>query len=192
MGSGLIRCPWAGTDSLYIDYHDTEWGVPERDDKKLFEFLVLEGAQAGLSWISILRRREDYRRAFDGFDPGRIAGYDEKKIASLLSDPGIVRNRRKIEGAVKNARAYLSLRESGKSLSSFLWDFVDGKPVVNSRKTWDEVPPSTPLSEKISKAMRARGFVFFGPVICQSHLQAMGLVNDHLVSCFRHRECLKK
>ena len=114
MASGLIRCPWAGTDSLYIDYHDTEWGVPERDDKKLFEFLILEGAQAGLSWISILRRREDYRRAFDGFDPGRIAGYDEKKIGSLLSDPGIVRNRRKIEGAVKNARAYLSLRESGR------------------------------------------------------------------------------
>ena len=133
MASGLIRCPWAGTDSLYIDYHDTEWGVPERDDKKLFEFLILEGAQAGLSWISILRRREDYRRAFDGFDPGRIAGYDEKKIGSLLSDPGIVRNRRKIEGAVKNARAYLSLRESGKSRSSCLWAFVVGKPVGNSR-----------------------------------------------------------
>ncbi len=177
---------------MYVEYHDREWGVPERDDGKLFEFLVLEGAQAGLSWISILRRREEYRRAFDGFDPERIARYDEKKIESLMQDRGIIRNRRKIEGAVANARAFLDLKESVGSFSSFFWDFVDDCPIVNRREAWDEVPPSTPLSVKISGVMKKKGFVFFGPVICYSHMQAMGLVNDHLVSCFRHMECNEK
>ena len=182
----LCRCPWPGSDPLYVAYHDDEWGTPVRDDGKLFEFLLLEGAQAGLSWITILRRREGYRRAFDGFDPEKIARYDERKIAVLLGDSGIVRNRRKIEGAVNNARAYLRLRERGKSLSSFLWGFVDGEPVINRWKSIEEIPAVTPLAEKISKAMKREGFVFFGPVIAYAHMQATGLVNDHLLSCFRH------
>ena len=184
----LCRCPWPGSDPLYVAYHDDEWGTPVRDDGKLFEFLLLEGAQAGLSWITILRRRKEYRRAFDGFDPEKIARYDERKIAVLLGDSGIVRNRRKIEGAVNNARAYLRLRESMGSLSSFLWGFVDGQPVINRWKSIEEIPAVTPLAEKISKAMKREGFVFFGPVIAYAHMQATGLVNDHLLSCFRHPE----
>lgn len=187
----LCRCPWPGSDPLYVAYHDDEWGTPVRDDGKLFEFLLLEGAQAGLSWITILRRREGYRRAFDGFDPEKIARYDERKIAVLLGDTGIVRNRRKIEGAVNNARAYLRLRESRESLSSFLWGFVDGQPVINRWKSIEEIPAVTPLAEKISKAMKREGFVFFGPVIAYAHMQATGLVNDHLLSCFRHPEAGK-
>lgn len=187
MADGLLaRCPWPGSDPLYIAYHDEEWGTPVRDDGKLFEFLLLEGAQAGLSWITVLRRREEYRRAFDGFDPEKIACYDERKVACLLGDSGIIRNRRKIEGAVKNARAYLRLRETGKTLSSFLWGFVGGDPVVNRWKSLEEIPAVTPLAEKVSKAMKREGFVFFGPVIAYAHMQATGLVNDHLVSCFRH------
>ena len=184
----LPRCPWPGSDPLYVAYHDEEWGTPVTDDGKLFEFLLLEGAQAGLSWITILRRREGYRRAFDGFDPDKIARYDGRKIAALLGDSGIIRNRRKIEGAVKNARAFLRLRERGKSLSSFLWGFVDGEPVINRWKSIEEIPAVTPLAEKISKAMKREGFVFFGPVIAYAHMQATGLVNDHLLSCFRHPE----
>ena len=184
----LCRCPWPGSDPLYVAYHDDEWGTPVRDDGKLFEFLLLEGAQAGLSWITILRRRGEYRRAFDGFDPEKIARYDGRKIDALLGDPGIIRNRRKIEGAVKNARAYLRLMERGESLSSLLWGFVDGEPVVNRWKSLEEIPAVTPLAEKISKAMKREGFVFFGPVITYAHMQATGLVNDHLVSCFRHPE----
>ena len=162
--------------------------MPVREDGKLFEFILLEGAQAGLSWITILRRRGEYRRAFDGFDPEKIARYDGRKIDALLGDPGIIRNRRKIEGAVKNARAYLRLMERGESLSSLLWGFVDGEPVVNRWKSLEEIPAVTPLAEKISKAMKREGFVFFGPVITYAHMQATGLVNDHLVSCFRHPE----
>ena len=184
----LARCPWPGSDPLYLAYHDEEWGMPVREDGKLFEFLLLEGAQAGLSWITILRRRREYRRAFDGFDPEKIARYDGRKIDALLGDPGIIRNRRKIEGAVKNARAYLRLMERGESLSSLLWGFVDGEPVVNRWKSLEEIPAVTPLAEKISKAMKREGFVFFGPVITYAHMQATGLVNDHLVSCFRHPE----
>ncbi|MBP6332057.1 MAG: DNA-3-methyladenine glycosylase I [Aminivibrio sp.] len=184
----LARCPWPGSDPLYLAYHDEEWGMPVREDGKLFEFLLLEGAQAGLSWITILRRRGEYRRAFDGFDPEKIARYDGRKIDALLGDPGIIRNRRKIEGAVKNARAYLRLMERGESLSSLLWGFVDGEPVVNRWKSLEEIPAVTPLAEKISKAMKREGFVFFGPVITYAHMQATGLVNDHLVSCFRHPE----
>jgi len=174
----LARCPWPGSDPLYLAYHDEEWGMPVREDGKLFEFLLLEGAQAGLSWITILRRRGEYRRAFDGFDPEKIARYDGRKIDALLGDPGIIRNRRKIEGAVKNARAYLRLMERGESLSSLLWGFVDGEPVVNRWKSLEEIPAVTPLAEKISKAMKREGFVFFGPVITYAHMQATGLVND--------------
>ncbi len=182
----LARCPWPGSDPLYVAYHDEEWGTPVRDDGKLFEFLLLEGAQAGLSWITILRRREEYRRAFDGFAPEKIARYDEGKIDALLKDSGIIRNRRKMEGAVKNARAYLRLREAKGSLSSFLWGFVDGEPVVNRWKSLKEIPAVTPLAENISKTMKREGFVLFGPVIAYAYMQATGLVNDHLVSCFRH------
>ncbi|NCB16481.1 MAG: DNA-3-methyladenine glycosylase I, partial [Synergistales bacterium] len=167
----LCRCPWPGSDPLYVAYHDDEWGTPVRDDGKLFEFLLLEGAQAGLSWITILRRREGYRRAFDGFDPEKIARYDERKIAVLLGDTGIVRNRRKIEGAVNNARAYLRLQETGRTLSSFLWGFVDGKPIVN---VTDHFSTTTPLSDLIARDLRKRGMRYMGSVTVYSLLQAVG------------------
>jgi len=186
------RCEWPGNDPLYTEYHDKEWGVPEYDDRKLFEFLILEGAQAGLSWISILRRRESYRKAFRGFDPESIAKFGEKEIGELLGDPGIIRNRKKIEGAAANARAYLHLRERKGSLSDFLWDFVDGQPIINRWKSPEEVPSATPLSEKISRAMKKEGFVFFGPTICYAHMQAVGMVNDHLTYCFRHPDRLNE
>lgn len=188
MAPELCRCPWPGKDDLYLKYHDCEWGVPVRDDPTLFEFLILEGAQAGLSWITILRRREGYRRAFDGFSPERIAEYGPEKVGSLLEDQGIIRNRRKIEGAVTNARAYLRLAEKGRSLGGLLWGFVDGEPITNSWACMGHVPAVTPLAEKISREMRSLGFVFFGPTICYAHMQATGMVNDHLVSCFRHGE----
>lgn len=182
------RCPWPGKDPLYLDYHDREWGVPMADDRRLFELLVLESAQAGLSWITILRRREGYRRAFDGFDPERIASYGPDRISALLCDTGIIRNRKKIESAVSNARAFLGIRETFGSFSAYLWGFVDGKPVVNEWKEMTEVPAKTDLSETISRDMKSRGFSFFGPVACYAFLQSAGVVNDHLVSCFRHRE----
>lgn len=182
------RCPWPGKDPLYLDYHDREWGVPLADDRRLFELLVLESAQAGLSWITILRRREGYRRAFDGFDPERIASYGPDRISALLCDTGIIRNRKKIESAVSNARAFLGIRETFGSFSAYLWGFVDGKPVVNEWKEMTEVPAKTDLSETISREMKSRGFSFFGPVACYAFLQSAGVVNDHLVSCFRHRE----
>lgn len=182
------RCPWPGKDPLYLDYHDREWGVPMADDRRLFELLVLESAQAGLSWITILRRREGYRRAFDGFDPERIASYEPDRISALLCDTGIIRNRKKIESAVSNARAFLGIRETFGSFSAYLWGFVDGKPVVNEWKEMTEVPAKTDLSETISRDMKSRGFSFFGPVACYAFLQSAGVVNDHLVSCFRHRE----
>ena len=182
------RCPWPGKDPLYLDYHDREWGVPMAEDRRLFELLVLESAQAGLSWITILRRREGYRRAFDGFDPERIASYGPDRISALLCDTGIIRNRKKIESAVSNARAFLGIRETFGSFSAYLWGFVDGKPVVNEWKEMTEVPAKTDLSETISRDMKSRGFSFFGPVACYAFLQSAGVVNDHLVSCFRHRE----
>jgi DNA-3-methyladenine glycosylase I len=182
------RCPWPGRDPLYVDYHDREWGVPLRDDGKLFELLVLESAQAGLSWITILRRREGYRRAFEGFDPRVVARYGEARVASLLEDTGIIRNRKKIESAVSNARAFLGVQEAFGSFSSYLWDFVDGEPVVNNWEEMGSVPAKTPLSETISRDMKSRGFSFFGPVACYAFLQSAGLVNDHLAGCFRHRE----
>lgn len=187
--SGRTRCGWVNDDPLYIAYHDEEWGVPLHDDRRLFEMLVLEGAQAGLSWYTILRKRESYRRAFDEFDPERVARYDEKKAASLLRDPGIVRNRLKVNAAISNARAWLDLRESGVQFSDFLWDFTGGKPVVNAWRRLEDVPASTPASEAMSKALKKLGFRFVGPTICYAFMQAVGMVNDHVTSCFRWSEC---
>ena len=183
------RCGWVNDDPLYIAYHDEEWGVPVHDDRRLYEMLVLEGAQAGLSWYTILKKREAYRRAFDGFDPERIARYDQKKIASLLEDAGIVRNRLKVRAAVGNARAWLDLRESGAGFSGFLWEFTSGAPVVNAWRRLEDVPAATPISETMSKALKRRGFRFVGPVICYAFMQAVGMVNDHVTTCFRWKEC---
>jgi len=180
------RCWWCGDDELYQDYHDFEWGVPVHDERLLFEFLCLEGAQAGLSWITILRKRENYRRAFDNFDAGKIVRYKDKKIAALLQDPGIVRNRLKVNGFVKNARALLELQEQGMTLDEYLWDFVDGEPLQTSRKTIKQVPSNTAISDAMSKDLKKRGFTFVGSTICYAFMQAAGLVNDHTVDCFRH------
>jgi DNA-3-methyladenine glycosylase I len=185
------RCPWPGSDPLYLAYHDEEWGVPERDDRALYEKLVLDGFQAGLSWITILRKREAFRRAFDGFEPERIASYPQKKVAALMQDPGIVRNRMKIEGAISSARAWLDIMETGPGFSAFLWDFVDGKPIVNRYKTIGQVPAETPLSRAISKELKSRGFKFCGPTIVYAFMQATGMVNDHLTTCHRHAACTK-
>ena len=186
------RCAWAGQDPLYVAYHDEEWGVPVRDDRRLFEMLILEGAQAGLSWYTILKKREAYRRAFDGFDPERIARYDDSKVASLLQDPGIVRNRLKVRAAIGNARAWIEMRDSGVRFSEFLWDFTDGVPVVNAWTRLEDVPATTPVSEAMSKALRRRGFRFVGPTICYAFMQAVGMVNDHETSCFRWRACAER
>ncbi len=180
------RCWWCGDDELYQSYHDEEWGVPVHDDRLLFEFLCLEGAQAGLSWITILRKRDNYRSAFDNFDAHRIARYDDGKIAALLQDPGIVRNRLKVNGFVKNARAYLALLEQGTTLGQYLWDFVDGKPLQNGWKQMSQVPANTEISDAMSKDLKKRGFTFVGSTICYAFMQAAGLVNDHTVDCFRH------
>ena len=174
-----------------LQYHDEEWGVPVHDDRRLFEFMVLEGAQAGLTWMTVLRRREAYRAAFADFDPIRIARFDRRKLESLMRNDAIIRNHRKIEGAIQNARAYLSLRETGKTLSDFMWDFVGGKIIVNRRKNISQIPASTPESDAMSKAMKKAGFTFFGTTICYAHMQATGMVNDHLVTCFRYRELLR-
>jgi DNA-3-methyladenine glycosylase I len=200
------RCPWCGTDELYTRYHDTEWGVPVRDDRKLFEFLILEGAQAGLSWITILRRRESYRAAFAGFDPEKVARFDPTDITTRALGPGpvrkdqkeqengtpvplgIIRNRAKIESAVKNARAFLAVAEEFGSFGAYLWGWVEDTPIVNRWNDLSQVPAVTPLAEKISKDMKKRGFSFFGPTICYAHMQATGMVNDHLTGCFRYRE----
>jgi DNA-3-methyladenine glycosylase I len=183
-----IRCPWCLSDEIYIRYHDREWGRPLRNDQKLFEFLILDGAQAGLSWLTILKRREGYREAFDGMKAELMARYTERDIARLMNDARIIRNRRKIESAIGNARAYLQMMEGPVSFSKWLWNYVDGKPVINHFKTLQEIPASTPLSEKISGELKKRGFSFVGPTIIYAFLQAAGLVNDHLVNCFRHPE----
>jgi DNA-3-methyladenine glycosylase I len=188
---GLIRCPWPKQDPLYLAYHDEEWGVPEYDDRALYEKLVLDGFQAGLSWITILRKRENFRRAFDGFDPQKVARYTPKKIERLMHDVGIVRNRMKIEGAVLSARAYLTVMEKGPGFSRLLWDFVDGTPKVNSFRSTKQVPAETALSRKISKELASRGFKFCGPTIVYAFMQATGMVNDHLVSCHRHAACIE-
>lgn len=189
--STLIRCEWCGDDPLYVQYHDMEWGVPEYDGRQLFAKLVLDGAQAGLSWITILRKREAYWHAFDQFDAEKIARYDEAKIAALLQNPGIVRNRLKVQSAIKNARGYLDILAKEGSFSTFLWQFVDGRPVQNQWQTLRELPAETPQSQAMSKALKARGFTFVGPTICYAFMQAVGMVNDHVVDCFRYRECQK-
>ncbi|MFZ5809180.1 MAG: DNA-3-methyladenine glycosylase I [Chloroflexota bacterium] len=184
------RCDWAGNDPLYLDYHDSEWGVPIYDDQKLFEFLILEGAQAGLSWITILRKREAYRQAFAGFNPEIVAQFTDDHVNDLLQYSGIVRNRRKIEAAISNARAFLAVRERFGSFSNYMWQFVDGKPLVNTWSNVASIPAKTDLSEKMSRDLIQRGFRFVGPTICYAHMQAVGMVNDHLVQCFRYREII--
>jgi DNA-3-methyladenine glycosylase I len=192
MTKDLKRCWWCGDDQLYRDYHDLEWGVPEHDERLLFEFLCLEGAQAGLSWITILRKRDHYRKVFDQFDAEKISRYDDVKIAKLLADPGIVRNRLKVNGFVKNSRAYLNMREQGQSLREYLWDYVDGEPVQNNWASMEQVPANTAISDAMSKDLKKRGFTFVGSTICYAFMQAAGLVNDHLVSCYRHRQLLDR
>lgn len=182
----MERCPWCGTDPLYVAYHDREWGVPCHDERTLFEFLILEGMQAGLSWLTILRKRENFRRAFAGFDPARVARFEEGDIARLLADPGIVRNRRKIEAAIDNARATLALYEAGGSLDALFWQFVSGQPLINHWRTQDEVPVFTPTAVALSQELVRRGYRFVGPTIVYSLMQAIGMVNDHLVTCHRH------
>jgi DNA-3-methyladenine glycosylase I len=188
---GLQRCPWPKEDPLYIAYHDKEWGVPEFDDRALYEKLVLDGFQAGLSWITILRKRENFRRAFDDFQPEKIARYQKRKVESLMKDAGIVRNRAKIEGAVSSARAWLEIMESSPGFSKLLWGYVDGKPKLNKFRTTRQVPAETPLSQKISKDLVARGFKFVGPTIVYAFMQAVGMVNDHLVTCHRYAALAK-
>ena len=183
----MNRCSWA-TNDLAIRYHDEEWGVPVHDDRRWFEFLILEGAQAGLSWDTILRKRENYCRAFSGFDPETVARFDESRIESLLADPGIVRNRLKVTSAVKNARAFLLVREEFGGFDPYIWRFVEGRPARNAWRTLGEIPARTPLSDAMSKDLKKRGFTFVGSTICYALMQATGLVNDHLVGCFRHRE----
>ncbi len=185
----LTRCPWPGTDPLYVAYHDEEWGVPERDDRALYEKLVLDGFQAGLSWITILRKRDAFRRAFDAFQPEKIARYTPKKIERLMQDEGIVRNRMKIEGAVASARAWLDVMDKGPGFSSLLWDFVDGAPLDQRRRNMNEIPAETEVSRAMSKELKARGFKFCGPTIVYAFMQATGMVNDHLTSCHRHAAC---
>lgn len=180
------RCPWAGPDPLYREYHDEEWGVPVHDDRHFFEMLILEGAQAGLAWITILRKREGYRAAFDGFDPAVVAGYDDRRVAALLGNPAIIRNRLKIESAVGNARAFLRVQEEHGSFDRYVWRFADGRPRQNAWRTLAEVPAETPESRALSRDLKRRGFRFVGPTICYAFMQATGLVNDHLVDCFRH------
>ncbi len=185
------RCAWVPLDNpLYVKYHDEEWGMPVHDERLLFEFLVLEGAQAGLSWLTILKKRENYRAAFDDFNPQKIALYDEKKIAELMQNSGIIRNRLKIQGAVFNARAFLEVQAKYGSFDSYIWNFVDGKPIVNQWKSIKEIPPKTPLSDTISKELKKKGFKFVGSTIIYSHMQATGMVNDHTTACFRYEEII--
>lgn len=188
MGSTVSRCSWVTDDPLIVQYHDKEWGTPVHDDRHLFGLMVLEGAQAGLNWMIILRRREAYRAAFADFDPARVARFDRRKVESLMRNDAIIRNRKKIESAIRNARAYLALREKGNTLSHFMWQFVGGKPIVNRWKRVSQIPASTPESDAMSKAMKKAGFTFFGTTICYAHMQAAGMVNDHIVACFRYRE----
>ena len=182
-------CPWCGDDPLYRQYHDEEWGVPLYNDAKLFEFLILEGAQAGLSWITVLRKREGYRALFDGFDPEKMARYDEQKIAALKLDARIIRNDAKIRSAIRAAQLFLGLRDKGIRFSDYLWQFVDGKPIQNQWQSMKQLPALTPVAETMSKQLKKDGFNFVGPTICYAHMQATGMVNDHLVSCPRHAAC---
>ena len=185
------RCPWAGSDPAYVAYHDGEWGVPVHDDRRLFELLILEGAQAGLSWLTILKKRETYRKAFAGFDCGKIARYGERDIGRLLADPGIVRNRLKIEAAIRNARGTLAIQEEFGSLDAFLWRYVDGRPLQNAWKSMAELPARTEVSDALGKELKRRGFNFVGSTICYAFMQAVGMVNDHLTDCHRYAEVRK-
>jgi DNA-3-methyladenine glycosylase I len=184
----ITRCDWSGDDSLMIAYHDQEWGLPVHDDRLLFEFLILEGAQAGLSWSTILRKRENYRQAYDNFDPHKVARYNDAKIAELLANAGIVRNRLKVLGSIESARAFSKVQEEFGSFDDYIWRFVDGKPLQNRWQSLSELPAQTPESQALSKDLIRRGFKFVGPTICYAHMQATGMVNDHLVTCFRYRE----
>lgn len=184
----LNRCSWAGSDPLYVAYHDQEWGVPVHDDHLLFEFLILEGMQAGLSWAIILKKRDNFRRAFDGFDPQRVAQYGDEKVAALLADPGIVRNRLKISAAIRNARSFLEIQSECGSFDAYIWQFVGGKPKVNAWRNLTEIPASTPESDAMSKDLARRGFKFVGSTICYAFMQAVGMVNDHTVDCYRYNE----
>ena len=188
----INRCPWCLSEQIYVEYHDHEWGVPSRDDRKQFEFLILESAQAGLSWLTILKRREGYRRLYADFDPEKVARFDKQSIDNMLHDPAIIRNRKKIHSSVNNARCFLKVQEKHGSFSNYLWDFVEGRPIVNYFSRMDQVPPHTPLSDTISKELKQLGFQFMGSTIVYAHLQATGLVNDHLTDCFRHTECLER
>jgi DNA-3-methyladenine glycosylase I len=188
----VARCAWAGTDPLYVAYHDEEWGVPVHDDRVLFEFLILEGAQAGLSWITILRKREHYRRAFAGFDARKVAAFGAREVRRLLADPGIVRNRLKVESAIRNARAFLEVQAEFGSFDRFMWGILGGRPRRNAWRSIKEVPARTPESDAMSKALRQRGFAFVGSTICYAHMQAVGMVNDHTVNCFRYRQLSRK
>jgi DNA-3-methyladenine glycosylase I len=188
---GLTRCPWPKLDPLYVAYHDDEWGVPELDDRALYEKLMLDGFQAGLSWITILRKRENFRRAFSEFQPDKIARYTPKKIERLMQDEGIVRNRAKIEGAVLSARAWLDVMDKGPGFARLLWDFVDGRPKINSYRSTKQIPAETAISQKMSKELARRGFKFCGPTIVYAFMQAVGMVNDHLVTCHRHAACAR-
>jgi DNA-3-methyladenine glycosylase I len=192
MSDGITRCAWAGNDPLYQTYHDQEWGVPVHDDRLLFEFLTLEGAQAGLSWITILRKREGYRAAFAGFDPETVACFDKNKVAELLANPDIVRNRLKVESTITNARAFLKIQEEFGSFAAYQWGFVDGRQVHNVWESMKEVPASTLQSDVLSHDLKRRGFRFVGTTICYAHMQAVGMVNDHIVDCFRWRELGEK
>jgi DNA-3-methyladenine glycosylase I len=185
---GKKRCAWPGVDPLYVAYHDEEWGVPEWDDRALFEKLILDGFQAGLSWITILRKRDAFRKAFDGFEPEKIARYNEKKLAALMQNEGIIRNRAKIDASVASAQAYLKLQEDG-GFSNYIWSFVDGVPQQNRFRSMAEIPAESPLSVALSKDLKSRGFKFCGPTIIYAFCQAVGMVNDHLVTCWRHKDC---
>ncbi len=184
----MERCPWCGSDELYVKYHDEEWGVPVHDDARHFEFLVLEAAQAGLSWITILRKRENYRKAYDHFDPSTVSRYGGKKLDELLKNHGIVRNRRKIEASINNAARLLEIQKEFGSFDEYIWKFVNHKPIINSWRRVSEIPPKTRLSDAISNDMKKRGFRFIGSTIVYAHMQAVGLVNDHIKSCFRHKQ----
>jgi DNA-3-methyladenine glycosylase I len=188
----MKRCEWAGSEPLYVAYHDQEWGVPQHDDGKLFEMLILEGAQAGLSWSTILKKRESYRKAFEDFDPQKVAEFDESEVAELLKNPGIVRNRLKVSAAVQNAKALLEVQDEFGSFDKYIWGFVGGEPKVNTRKSLGEIPAQTAESQAMSKDLKKRGFRFVGPTICYAFMQAVGMVNDHVVHCFRYQELIKR
>ena len=187
----MKRCPWCENDELYVTYHDEEWGVPVHEDKKHFEFLILEVSQAGLSWLTVLRKRENYRKVYDNFDPAKIAKYDDKKIDQLMNDPGIIRNLRKIEASVNNAKRFLEIQERFGSFDSYIWSFVNNKPVINSWRSDSEIPSTTELSDMISNDLKKRGFKFIGSTIIYAHMQAIGIVNDHIVNCFRYDQLIK-